>query len=152
MLVTPIVWVRNAFSVAQIVIVYYNNNAWSRRTNRALAFLFIIFGQLCDLAILALLLWGAWSFGRKDDTPYVVKDSRYSESVRDSNVRDSVLADGTTTTNGNGYNTANTNGYNTTANANANANGYNTANADEYTTTNSNGYNRDVGYVPHVTV
>lgn len=107
MLVTPIVWIRNAFSVAQIVIIYYNNNAWSRRTNRALAFLFIIFGQLCDLAILALLLWGAWSFGRKDNTQYVVKDARYSESVRDGNVRDSVMADGTATTaaNGNGYNT-----------------------------------------------
>lgn len=99
MLVTPIVWIRNAFSVAQIVIIYYNHNAWSRTTNQALAFLFIIFGELCDLAILALLLLGAWSFGRTDEAPYEIKDARYSESVRDGTVRDSVMADGTTAAN-----------------------------------------------------
>ncbi|KAF1939677.1 hypothetical protein EJ02DRAFT_381208 [Clathrospora elynae] len=76
-LVTPIVWVRNAFSVAQIVIIYYNENAWSRTTNQALAFLFIIFGELSNLGILALVLLGAWSFGMKSDSsPTVVKEGR----------------------------------------------------------------------------
>lgn len=145
MLVTPIVWIRNAFSVAQIVIIYYNYNSWSRRTNRALAFLFIIFGQLCDLAILALLLWGAWSFGRKGDVPYVVKDSRYSESVRDDKVRDSVMADGNTTT-ANGNVTA-TNDYTTTANGNTT-----TTTSTTTTTANGNGYSNGPAYVPHVSV
>ncbi|KAI4672924.1 uncharacterized protein J4E78_001427 [Alternaria triticimaculans] len=85
MLVTPIVWVRNAFSIAQLVLIYRNTNNYSRTTNQALAFLFIIFGELCDLGIFALVLLGAWSFGRKDNQrPEVVKEARYSESMRDS--------------------------------------------------------------------
>lgn len=85
MLVTPIVWVRNAFSIAQLVLIYRNTNNYSRTTNQALAFLFIIFGELCDLGIFALVLLGAWSFGRKgDQRPEVVKEARYSESMRDS--------------------------------------------------------------------
>jgi hypothetical protein len=85
MLVTPIVWVRNAFSIAQLVLIYRNVNNYSRTTNQALAFLFIIFGELSDLGILALVLLGAWSFGRKGEQgPEVVKEARYSESMRDS--------------------------------------------------------------------
>jgi hypothetical protein len=85
MLVTPLVWARNAFSIAQLVLIYRNVNRYSRTTNQALAFLFIIFGELCDLGILALVLLGAWSFGRKGESrPEVVKDGRYSESMRDS--------------------------------------------------------------------
>ena len=60
----PIVWVRNAFSVAQIVMLYYNVNNWSRTTNQALAFLFIVFGELSNLAILGLVLLGAMSFSK----------------------------------------------------------------------------------------
>lgn len=91
MLVTPIVWIRNAFSIAQIVLIYYDVTNWSRTTNQALAFLFIIFGELCDLGILALVLLGAWSFGRKEQRPEVVKEGRYSESVRDDVIRDDVV-------------------------------------------------------------
>ncbi|XP_014562417.1 hypothetical protein COCVIDRAFT_84234 [Bipolaris victoriae FI3] len=91
MLVTPLVWFRNAFSIAQLIILYRDSRRWSRRTMEALAFLFIIFGQLCDLAILALLLLGAKSFGRKDEVQYVGKEVRYSESVAGN--RDSVMAD-----------------------------------------------------------
>ncbi|KAI2480736.1 hypothetical protein Ptr902_07761 [Pyrenophora tritici-repentis] len=81
MLVTPLVWVRNGFSIAQLIIVYRDVNAWSRTTNQALAFLFIIFGELCDLGILALVLLGAWSFGRKEEqVPVPAKEERYSES------------------------------------------------------------------------
>jgi len=110
MLVTPLVWLRNAFSIAQLIILYRNSRSWSRRTTEALAFLFIIFGQLCDLAILALLLLGAKSFGRKDDVQYVGKEVRYSESVAGN--RDSVMGDRhyisnnvNTTTNGDGRST-----------------------------------------------
>lgn len=98
MLVTPIVWVRNAFSIAQLVLIYRNVNNYSRTTNQALAFLFIIFGELCDLGIFALVLLGAWSFGRKgDQRPDVIKEARYSESMRDSSYvanPNGVYADG----------------------------------------------------------
>ncbi|KAL1798274.1 hypothetical protein ACET3X_002311 [Alternaria dauci] len=81
-LVTPIVWVRNAFSIAQLVLIYRNVNSYSRTTNQALAFLFIIFGELCDLGIFALVLLGAWSFGRQgEQVPEVVKDERDSSYV-----------------------------------------------------------------------
>jgi hypothetical protein len=97
-LVTPLVWARNAFSIAQLVLIYKNVNSYSRTTNQALAFLFIIFGELCDLGILALVLLGAWSFGRKgEQRPEVVKDARYSESMRDSSYagnRGSTYLDG----------------------------------------------------------
>lgn len=92
MLVTPVVWARNAFNVAQIVMIYYNVNNWSRTTNQALAFLFIIFGELANLAIFALVLLGAWGFGRKAaPTPHAVKErnlnrdsaSGYSHGVED---------------------------------------------------------------------
>lgn len=63
-MVLPIVWVRNAFNIAQIVMLYYNVNNWSRTTNQALAFLFIIFGELSNLAILGLVLLGAMSFSK----------------------------------------------------------------------------------------
>ncbi len=60
----PIVWIRNAFSIAQVVMLYYNTNSWSRTTNQALAFLFIIFGELSNLAILGLVLLGAMGFSK----------------------------------------------------------------------------------------
>lgn len=67
-MMTPVVWLRNMFSVAQIVIIYYNENNWSQTVNQALAFVFIIFGELSNLAIFAILLLGAWSLGRKNTT------------------------------------------------------------------------------------
>lgn len=91
MLVTPLVWLRNAFSIAQLIALYRDSRSWSRRTTEALAFLFIIFGQLCNLGILALLLLGAKSFGQKDEVQYVGKEVRHSESVAGN--RDSVMAD-----------------------------------------------------------
>ncbi|KAF1927585.1 uncharacterized protein M421DRAFT_64628 [Didymella exigua CBS 183.55] len=63
-MILPIVWVRNAFNVAQIVMLYYDVNSWSRTTNQALAFLFIIFGELSNLAILGLVLLGAMNFSK----------------------------------------------------------------------------------------
>lgn len=63
-MVLPIVFVRNAFSIAQIVMLYYDVNNWSRTTNQALAFLFIIFGELSNLAILGLVLLGAMGFSK----------------------------------------------------------------------------------------
>jgi hypothetical protein len=83
--VTPIVWARNAFYVAQIVIIYRDETRFSRTTNQALAFLFIIFTELADLGILALLLLGTGAFGGKDKRrgDGMEKEGRFSESGRE---------------------------------------------------------------------
>lgn len=80
-------FLRNAFKVVQIVLLYYNVNNWSRTTNRALAFLFIIFGELSNLAILALVLLGALSFsktlnGRPTSLGNTNKEARASSMSR----------------------------------------------------------------------
>lgn len=62
--VVPIIWLRNIFIIVNIVIIYYSVSNWSSSTNQALTFLFIIFGQLANLTILFMVLWGAWSMGR----------------------------------------------------------------------------------------
>ncbi|KAF2260334.1 hypothetical protein CC78DRAFT_584894 [Lojkania enalia] len=62
--VVPLIWLRNCFIVADIVMIYEDYRTWSRTTNQAIAFLFIIFGQLANLAILYMVLWGAYSMGR----------------------------------------------------------------------------------------
>lgn len=81
----PIVWVRNAFYIAQIVMLYYDVNSWSRTTNQALAFLFIIFGELSNLAILGLVLLGAMGFSKTvRDRPTSL--GRHSKGARASSV------------------------------------------------------------------
>jgi hypothetical protein len=62
--VLPIIWARNAFSIAQVVLLYKNVNSYSRTTNQALAFLFIIFGELANLAVLGLVFLGVSRFGK----------------------------------------------------------------------------------------
>ena len=67
------------------MLIYYDVTRWSRTTNQALAFLFIIFTELADLGILALLLLGCGAFGGKDKkmTDGMEKEGRYSESGRE---------------------------------------------------------------------
>lgn len=62
--VVPLIWMRNLFIIVNIVMIYENVSNWSSSANQALAFLFIIFGQLTNLTILFMVLWGAWSMGR----------------------------------------------------------------------------------------
>jgi hypothetical protein len=83
-LVLPIVWARNAFSIAQAVLIYREVNNWSRTTNQALAFLFIIFGELANLAILSLVFLGVWRFGKTID--------RVPREVGKKETRDSVAS------------------------------------------------------------
>lgn len=84
-MVLPVVWLRNAFSIAQIVMLYYNVNNWSRTTNQALTFLFIIFGELANLAILGLVLLGAMGFGKTlNDRPTSL--GRHNREVRASSM------------------------------------------------------------------
>ncbi|KZM20859.1 uncharacterized protein EKO05_0007797 [Ascochyta rabiei] len=90
-MVLPIVWLRNAFSIAQVVILYHNVNNWSRTTNQALAFLFIIFGELANLAILGLVLLGAMSFSKTlNDRPTALTKREPRASSMSRHTRDDV--------------------------------------------------------------
>ncbi|KAL8957627.1 MAG: hypothetical protein Q9193_005149 [Seirophora villosa] len=73
--VVPLIWIRNAFILVNIVLIYQDVAAWSQPASQAVTFLLIIFGQLANLTILGMVLWGAWSMGRtagkggEDDDP-----------------------------------------------------------------------------------
>ncbi|GAB7358830.1 hypothetical protein MBLNU230_g4053t1 [Neophaeotheca triangularis] len=62
--IVPLIWIRNVFIVVDIVLVYINTSGWSTASNFALVFLLIIFGQLANLTILAMVFWGAWRMGK----------------------------------------------------------------------------------------
>ena len=62
-IVVPVVWLRNAFTIFDIVLLYVDTRGWSDTTDTAVAFLLIVFGQIANLAILGMILYGAWSNG-----------------------------------------------------------------------------------------
>ena len=62
-IVVPIVWLRNAFTIFDIVLLYVDTSGWSNTTDTAVAFLLIVFGQIANLAILGMILYGAWRNG-----------------------------------------------------------------------------------------
>ncbi|PSK38044.1 hypothetical protein B9Z65_1235 [Elsinoe australis] len=62
--VCPIIWLRNVFIVVDVVLIYQAVSNWSDAVDQALSFLLIVFGELANLTILSMVLWGAWSLGR----------------------------------------------------------------------------------------
>ncbi|KAK5163352.1 uncharacterized protein LTR77_010725 [Saxophila tyrrhenica] len=62
--VVPMIWLRNAFIIYDIVLIYLDSAGWSTTTKLASRFLLIIFGQFVNLTILGMILWGAWKTGR----------------------------------------------------------------------------------------
>jgi len=62
--VVPIIWLRNVFTILDIVLLYVNTSSWSGTTDSAVAFLLIIFRQLANLTVLATVLFGAWKVGK----------------------------------------------------------------------------------------
>ena len=62
--VVPLLWIRNAFIVYDIVLLYTTSQGWAEDTKLASTFLLIIFGQMTNLTILGMILWGAWKTGR----------------------------------------------------------------------------------------
>lgn len=64
LVVVPLIWIRNAFIIYDIVLLYVDSAAWSDATVLASQFLLIIFGQITNLTILGMILWGAWRTGR----------------------------------------------------------------------------------------
>lgn len=43
-----------------IILLYVDTAAWSDTSKVAMTFLLIVFRQIANLAILAMVLWGAW--------------------------------------------------------------------------------------------
>ncbi|GIZ49308.1 hypothetical protein CKM354_001234000 [Cercospora kikuchii] len=60
----PIWALRNVFLIVDVAMAYTSAESWSIATRQALAFLLIIFGQIADLAIFLIVIWGAWTMGR----------------------------------------------------------------------------------------
>lgn len=60
----PLFWIRNAFIIYDIVILYVNSANWSTDTVLASQFLLVVFGQIVNVTILGMVLWGAWRTGR----------------------------------------------------------------------------------------
>lgn len=62
--VVPLIVLRDVFIIVSIVMIYVDSAQWSDTSQQALAFLLIVFGQLANITILFMVLWGAWSMGR----------------------------------------------------------------------------------------
>ncbi|KAH7414114.1 hypothetical protein DE146DRAFT_600754 [Phaeosphaeria sp. MPI-PUGE-AT-0046c] len=62
--VVPLIWLRDIFIIYDIVLLYIDTSEWSRSARLATTFLLIIFRQFANLAILGMVLWGAWRMGR----------------------------------------------------------------------------------------
>ena len=80
LVVVPLIWIRNAFIIFDVVLLYVNSAGWPNEAVLASRFLLIVFGQIANLALLGMILWGAWKTGRT--VPLVDrpdKESRVSE-------------------------------------------------------------------------
>jgi hypothetical protein len=62
--VVPLIWLRDAFIIYDIILIYIDTSGWSNTATLATTFLLIIFGQFANLTILATILWGAWRMGK----------------------------------------------------------------------------------------
>ena len=65
--VIPLIWLRNAFIVYDIVLIFCNSASWSETSRLASLFLLTVFGQIADVAILGMVLYGAWTSGKTVD-------------------------------------------------------------------------------------
>ncbi|CAJ2511057.1 Uu.00g066820.m01.CDS01 [Anthostomella pinea] len=64
LIVVPLLWLRNFFMIYDIVLLYVDTTGWSTASRLATVFLLIVFGQITNLTILGMVLWGAWRIGR----------------------------------------------------------------------------------------
>lgn len=64
MVVVPLIWVRNAFTIYDILLLYVNTAAWNRASTLASEFLLIVFSQFANLTIAGMVLLGAWRTGK----------------------------------------------------------------------------------------
>lgn len=79
-MVVPLIWIRNAFIVYDIVLIFVNSSAWSQSATLASVFLLIVFGQFANLTILGMVLYGARQSGRT--IQLAGRDSESGERLR----------------------------------------------------------------------
>lgn len=64
MVVVPLIWLRNAFIIYDIVLLYVHTAAWSQASTLASEFLLIVFSQFANITIAGMVLLGAWRTGK----------------------------------------------------------------------------------------
>ncbi|KAL7775719.1 hypothetical protein CFE70_009563 [Pyrenophora teres f. teres 0-1] len=57
-IVVPLIWIRDAFIIYDVVLLYVNTAGWSRTAMEATSFLLLLGRQYANLGILAMVLWG----------------------------------------------------------------------------------------------
>ncbi|KAF2844774.1 hypothetical protein T440DRAFT_512019 [Plenodomus tracheiphilus IPT5] len=62
--VVPLIALRNIFIILDIILLYLDTSNWPTSASLAVTFLLLIFRQFANLAIVAIILWGAWRMGR----------------------------------------------------------------------------------------
>lgn len=62
--VVPLIWLRDIFIIYDIILLYVDTSGWSNNAALATTFLLVICRQFANLAILGMVLWGAWRMGR----------------------------------------------------------------------------------------
>lgn len=62
--VVPLIWLRDIFIIYDIILLYVDTSGWSNNAVLATTFLLVICRQFANLAILGMVLWGAWRMGR----------------------------------------------------------------------------------------
>ncbi|RYN32453.1 hypothetical protein AA0119_g3004 [Alternaria tenuissima] len=62
--VVPLIWLRDIFIIYDIILLYVDTSGWSNNAVLATTFLLVICRQFATLAILGMVLWGAWRMGR----------------------------------------------------------------------------------------
>ena len=60
----PLIWTRNIFIVYDVVLIFVESMSWSTSSILASQFLLIISGQIANLSILGITLYGAWQTGK----------------------------------------------------------------------------------------
>lgn len=62
-MVVPLIWLRDAFIIYDIVLIFVDSSSWSQTSRLASLFLLTIFGQFANVTILGMILYGAWTSG-----------------------------------------------------------------------------------------
>ncbi|KAL1801155.1 hypothetical protein ACET3X_001497 [Alternaria dauci] len=62
--IVPLIWLRDIFIIYDIILLYVDTAGWSNNAVLATTFLLVICRQFANLAILGMVLWGAWRMGR----------------------------------------------------------------------------------------
>jgi hypothetical protein len=62
--VVPLIWRRDIFIIYDNILFYFDPTDWSTSAVTASTILLVIYRQFANLAILGMVLWGAWRMGK----------------------------------------------------------------------------------------